>query len=85
MSEAWKSTSSEYRVSPVEGGFQPEMRYQCRNAVLWVPLNANGFWAEPRDFGNPTFREQHDIPVRTAIREEDARRSVWLAMKENRP
>jgi len=82
---AWRSTSSEYRVREVEGGRQPEMRYQCRNAELWVALNAEGYWAEPDDFSDPAFRGQDDVPIRSVLSEEDAQRAIWLAMKVNRP
>ncbi|QDZ07434.1 hypothetical protein FPZ24_08045 [Sphingomonas panacisoli] len=66
-----------YRVQPVEGGYQPEMRWTCKNGALWVPLQADGFWADPDAYSTG------EVTVKSVMTLDDARRAVWLAQKEN--
>lgn len=71
-------SSNNYRVSPVGDHYQPEMHYQCKDGSLWVPLNREGYWADPDVYSTGKVA-QADL-----MDEQAAARAVWLAQKINR-
>ena len=36
-----------YRVVAGETGYEAQMLWQCAGRRLWVPLNPDGYWADP--------------------------------------
>ncbi len=73
----------DYRITKVKGGWQPEMRFRCRNDVLWVPLNSKGYWANPDNYSDPSLREQSDITERSVMSKEDAKATMQRAILLN--
>jgi len=55
---------SDYRIREVFGGFVPEMQYICRTGPrtsepMWVPLNRQGYWADPDAYSYGVIEETH--------------------------
>lgn len=77
----YKESSANYRIVAIGEQFQPEMYYQCRIGFSWVPLNAEGYWANPSDFSRNSNEELMKPSLMT---KEAAERSIWRAQKINR-
>jgi hypothetical protein len=71
-------TAACYRITQADGGFQPEMHYRCFKGDLWVPLNHDGFWAEPHAFSTG------EVTKSSVMSEADAKRAVWKARLINK-
>jgi hypothetical protein len=66
-----------YRISELSFGFQPEQFYQTKDGPLWLPLKANGYWADPDAYSTS------EITKSSIMTRAQAERAVWLAKKIN--
>jgi len=77
---AYKDAPEKYRVVEVGDQFQPEMHYQCRAGFRWVPLLANGYWADPDCFSHASLDEPM---AQSLMTKDEAARAIWLGQKIN--
>lgn len=53
-----------FQVVPVDGGFEPQMRYHAGLTGLqfWMPLTSTGYWAEPGAFATGEVEGSYPLP-----------------------
>ena len=58
----------QYRVVPVQGGYEAQMLYNCGAAAgdRWFPLNAEGYWSDPDAFSFGIISKRDLHPTREA-------------------
>jgi hypothetical protein len=59
----------QYRVEPVEGGFEAQMLYPVGampGREVWFPLNAAGYWSDPDAFSFGLIAKRDVFPDRAA-------------------
>lgn len=75
---SWWQSSSDYRVAEVGDQFEPQMFYTTKTGEQWVPLNEDGFWADPDCYSTGK------VTVQSLMDKESAERAIWRAQLANR-
>jgi hypothetical protein len=73
--------SDQYRIEPVEGGYEAQMLYLVGGIPgrsEWFPLNADGYWSDPNAFSFGLTSHRDVLPTR-----DDAMRAIARARAIN--